>query len=246
MVYEARSYRKDFRRADLVHFQVVLKETDLDIGIPKKHYTSELVRLAQEVTVKYRIQLEEYIKTHKGFLTSLEPVQLTPFAPAIAVQMGDAAKIAGVGPMAAVAGAMAEAVAIKLASHSDEIIIENGGDIYLRSKKKRRIGIFAGQSPFSGKIALEILPELGPLGICTSSGTVGHSLSLGKADAAVILSGSAALADAVATATGNLVQKPDDVQTALEFAVNIPGIIGVVVIKDDKLAAWGKMKIVSC
>ena len=246
MVYEARSYRKDFRHADLVHFQVVLKETDLDIGIPKKHYTSELVRLAQEVTVKYRLQLEEYIKTHQEFLTSLEPVQLTPFAPAIAVQMADAAKIAGVGPMAAVAGAMAEAVGTELARHSGEIIIENGGDIFLRTKKKRRIGIFAGQSPFSGKIALEILPELSPLGICTSSGTVGHSLSLGKADAAVILSGSAALADAVATATGNLVQKPDDVQTALEFAANIPGILGVVVIKDDKLAAWGKIKIVSC
>ena len=245
MVYEERTYRKDFRQTDLTHFQIIIKETDLDIGIPKKNYTSELVRLAQEITVKYRLQLEDYIKTHKEFLSSLEPVQLTPFAPSIAIQMADAAKAAGVGPMAAVAGAMAEAVGTELSGHSGDIIIENGGDIYLRTKKKRRIGIFAGQSPFSGKIALEILPELSPLGICTSSGTVGHSLSFGKADAAIILSGDAALADTVATATGNLVQKPDDVQTALEFAANIPGIIGIVVIKDNRMAAWGKIKILN-
>jgi|OM-RGC.v1.010964460 ApbE superfamily uncharacterized protein (UPF0280 family) len=246
LVYEARTYRKNYRQSDLAHFQVMIKETDLDIGVEKKNYKPKLVQLAQEISAKYRRQLEDYIKTHQEFLTSLEPVQLTPFAPAIAVQMAAAAKTAGVGPMAAVAGAVAESVGKELARHSDEIIIENGGDIYLRTNKIRRIGIFAGTSPFSGKIAMEILPELREYGICTSSGTVGHSLSFGKADAAIILSADAALADAVATATANLIQEPDDLHNALEFATAIPGIVGVVAIKADKLAVWGKIiKIVS-
>ncbi|WP_066634545.1 UPF0280 family protein [Desulfolucanica intricata] len=244
MVYKERTYRKNFRQSDLVHFQVVIKETDLDIGVYRKRYSPELVKLAEKITLKYRTQLEEYIKIHPEFLTSLQPLQVKSGAPAIARQMADAAKKAGVGPMAAVAGAVAEAVGMELLRHTREIIIENGGDIYLKSNRKRRIGIYAGQSPFTEKIAIEIPPELTPLGICTSSGTVGHSLSFGRADAAIIISANTSLADAVATATANRVQNPEDVQTALEFAINISGITGAVVIKHDKLAAWGNVKIV--
>ncbi|MBC7345671.1 MAG: UPF0280 family protein, partial [Clostridia bacterium] len=109
---------------------------------------------------------------------------------------------------------------------------------------KRQVGIYAGNSPLSYKLALEVPPFQTPLGICTSSGTVGPSLSLGKADAAVIVAKNATLADAVATATANLVQEPSDVKKAALFASDIPGVFGAVVIKDDRLAAVGKIKLV--
>ena len=114
--------------------------------------------------------------------------------------------LANVGPMAAVAGAMAEFVSKDLLKISKQVIVENGGDIYLATSRERTIGIYAGTSPLSMKLGITISPEDSPLGVCTSSGTVGPSLSFGKADAVCILSKSAALADAAATAVGNVVR----------------------------------------
>ena len=146
--------------------------------------------------------------------------------------------------MAAVAGAMAELVGKKLLDFSPEVIVENGGDIFMKISKRRRIGIFAGNSPFTDKLALEIDPGETPLGICTSSGTVGPSLSLGSTDATIVTSRSAALADAAATAVGNLVKMADDVQGALDYGKGIKGVRGIVIIVGDKMGAWGEIKLV--
>jgi hypothetical protein len=127
---------------------------------------------------------------------------------------------------------------------SPDVIVENGGDIFMASTRKRLVAIFAGESPFSGRLAVEVPPEKGPLGICTSSGTVGPSLSMGKADAAVILAQSASLADAAASAAGNVVHTPKDVKKGVGLAKKIRGILGAIVIKDDRLAAWGDVNIV--
>ena len=145
--------------------------------------------------------------------------------------------------MASVAGAIAEFVGNDLLDFSPEIIVENGGDIYLKSLKKRLIGIYAGESPLSGKVELEIDGQDTPLGVCTSSGTVGHSLSYGKADAVVVLSKSAALADAAATAIGNLIVQPEDIQSGIDFAKRVEGLKGLLIIKDDKVGFWGEIKI---
>jgi ApbE superfamily uncharacterized protein (UPF0280 family) len=145
--------------------------------------------------------------------------------------------------MASVAGAIAEFVGNELLTSSPEIIIENGGDIFLRSLKKRLIGIHAGKSPFTGKIGMEINGTDTPLGICTSSGTVGHSLSFGKADAVIVLASSATLADAAATAIGNLVKQPTDVSIGTEFASGIDGLKGVIILKNDKLGLWGEVEL---
>jgi ApbE superfamily uncharacterized protein (UPF0280 family) len=145
--------------------------------------------------------------------------------------------------MASVAGAIAELVGTGLLAFSPEIIVENGGDIYLKSLKKRLIGIYAGKSPLTGKIGLEINEADTPLGICTSSGTVGHSLSYGKADAVMVLSKSTTLADAAATAIGNLIVQPGDIPSGIEFAKGIDGLKGVIIIKDDKIGLWGDIKI---
>ena len=145
--------------------------------------------------------------------------------------------------MASVAGAIAEFVGSELLAFSPEIIVENGGDIYLKSLRKRLIGIYAGESPLTGKIGLEINGKDTPLGICTSSGTVGHSLSYGKADAVIVLSPSAALADAVATAIGNRISQPSDIPSGIEFARGIDGLKGVIIIQDEKVGVWGEVKL---
>jgi ApbE superfamily uncharacterized protein (UPF0280 family) len=143
--------------------------------------------------------------------------------------------------MAAVAGAMAESVSKDLFKFSKEVIVENGGDIYLATSKERRVAIYAGESPLSLKIGILIKPEETPLGICTSSGTVGHSLSFGKADAVCILSKSAALADAAATAVGNLVQEKRDIEKGLERGREIEGVLGAVIIVGEKIGIWGNI-----
>ncbi|OGN94107.1 MAG: thiamine biosynthesis protein ApbE, partial [Chloroflexi bacterium RBG_13_50_10] len=165
-------------------------------------------------------------------------------APAIVKEMARVSQLTSVGPMAAVAGAIAEAVGRDLLAFSPEVIVENGGDIFLRISEKRLVGIYAGQSAFTKKIALEIMPRETPLGICTSSGTVGHSLSLGGADAVIVLSPSTALADATATALGNIVKDANDIPIAIEKAQGIAGLRGVVVIVGDKMGVWGKVKLV--
>lgn len=239
-MYEPRTYRHWIKDKDLISFNLAVKETDLYIRA-----STNLKRKAYRLVSKYRETLEGYIEQHPSFLTSFQPIPVDEKAPQIVKSMAESAAKVGVGPMAAVAGAIAEFVGTELLAFSPEIIVENGGDIFLKSFKKRLIGIYAGKSPLTGKISLEINGIDTPLGICTSSGTVGHSVSFGKADAAIVLSRSAVLADAAATAIGNLVIQPDDITGAIEFARGIAGLLGVLIIKDDKIGLWGEVKICS-
>jgi len=237
-MYEPRTYRHWVKDKDLISFNIAVKETDLYIRA-----LTNLKRKALKLVLKYRDALERYVERHPIFLTSLKPLPVDNGAPLIVRSMSESASKVGVGPMASVAGAIAEFVGNELLAFSPEIIVENGGDIYLKSSKTRLIGIYAGKSPLTGKIALEINGQDTPLGICTSSGTVGHSLSYGKADAVIALSRSATLADAAATAIGNLIKQPDDIPSGLEFAKSIDGLKGVLIIIDDKLGLWGEVKI---
>jgi len=237
-MYQPRTYRHWVKNKDLFSFSVGAKETDLYISA-----SSNLKRKALKLVLKYRQMLERYIEKHPLFLTSLIPVPVDNNAPGIVQSMSAAAEKVGVGPMASVAGAIAEFVGTELLDSSPEIIVENGGDIYLRSLRERIIGIYAGESPLTGKIGLEVRGEDTPLGICTSSGTVGHSLSFGRADAVIVLSPSTALADAAATAIGNRIIQPDDITNGIEFAKGIEGLKGVVIIKDDKMGVWGEVTI---
>jgi len=237
-MYEPRTYRHWVKGTDLISFNVVVKETDLHIRA-----STNLKRKANKSVLKYRDALEKYIERHPSFLSSLEPLPVSEDAPHIVKAMAEAANRVGVGPMASVAGAIAEFIGNELLAFSPEIIVENGGDIYLKTLKKRVVGIYAGKSPLTGKIGLEINGEDTPLGICTSSGTVGHSLSYGKADAVIVLSKSATLADAAATAIGNLITQPSDIPNGIEFAKTIDGLQGVVIIEGDNIGLWGEVKI---
>jgi ApbE superfamily uncharacterized protein (UPF0280 family) len=236
--FQPRTYRHWIESKDLVGFNVAEKETDLYIRA-----TSNLQRKAHRLVLKYRYQLEGYIKRNVAFQASFKPMNVPEHAPDIVRRMAEAGQKAGVGPMAAVAGAIAECVGRELLTFSPEIIVENGGDIFLKIKKNRVVGIFAGDSPLTGKIGLEIDARDTPLGVCTSSGTVGHSLSYGRADAVIVVAVDTALADAAATAIGNRIKKPDDSDSALEFAQSIGGLKGVVIITGEKVGAWGDIKL---
>jgi hypothetical protein len=158
-------------------------------------------------------------------------------------EMIAAARRVGVGPMAAVAGALAERVGRALSSLSEEVIVENGGDLFLSIRRPATVALYAGKSPLSRRVGLKIDPALSPLGVCTSSGTVGHSFSFGRADAACVLAPAAALADAAATALGNRVPDAGGIPLALEWAAGVPELIGAVVIVGDKLGAWGRVEL---
>lgn len=236
--YQSRTYRHWINATDLAAFTVTLKETDLYIRA-----VSDFHRKALRIVRKYRSQIEDYIAKAPGFSTSLEPLPVPRSAPAIVREMIQSGTTAGVGPMAAVAGAIAEAVGRALLEFSPEIIVENGGDIFLKVNRKRTVGIYAGDSPLSGKLGIDIEPGDTPLGICTSSGTVGHSLSYGRSDAVIVISESTALADAAATAIGNRVNDAADIDAAIEFGRTISGLKGIVVVKDDRTGAWGDVKL---
>jgi ApbE superfamily uncharacterized protein (UPF0280 family) len=236
--YQPRTYRHWIEGTDLAAFNITEKETDLYIRA-----TSNLQPKARRITLKYRRQLEDYIARYPAFQTALEPYAVGEDAPLIVSQMAAAGRQAGVGPMAAVAGAIARSVGLELLEYSPEVIVENGGDVFLKVLRKRVVGIFAGASPLTGKVGLEISPSDTPLGICTSSGTVGHSLSYGRADAVIILAEDAALADAAATAAGNLVKKPADINSALEWVRGITGLRGAVIILRNDVGVWGTVKL---
>lgn len=237
--YQPRFYRNWLDAQELFTKRIMVEESDIsissDVDLDEDFLKSRIL--------DYRKNIEKYILCDRTFLTSLKPMRVSKDAPLIVKDMALAAKKAGVGPMAAVAGAIADYLAKDLKGMTKELIIENGGDIFLKTRMKRRIGIYAGDSKLSGKIVIEIDAQKTPLGICTSSGTVGHSLNFGITDATVILAKSATLADAVATATSNIVKKPDDIKKAINFAKSIKDISAVMIIVKDLLSAWGDIKI---
>ena len=237
--HEPRTYRARMARPGLVGFRVAVRETELWV-LAARDFSPEV----RELVIQERQQLEAYIAGRPDFLTTLTPWPADPFAPPVVREMIEAAAAAGVGPMAAVAGALAARVGRQLLPLSPEVIVENGGDIFLAITQPATVALFAGKSPLSHRVGLKIDPSLSPLGVCTSSATVGHSLSFGRADAACVLAPSAALADAAATALGNRVQGPDTIAFALAWAAALPNILGAVIIVGEKLGAWGQVELV--
>jgi ApbE superfamily uncharacterized protein (UPF0280 family) len=236
--YCERTYRSEIINNNLSSYNVTIKESDLFI-----RSDSVLTDLAHQRVQQYRYAIETYITVHPDFLTSLVPFPDDNLAPPIVRRMLTATALASVGPMAAVAGAIAEFVGADLLCHSRNVIVENGGDIFIAAEQDVNVGVFAGSSPLNGHIFLKIKREEMPMGICTSSGTVGHSLSFGKADAVCIKAKSAALADAAATAIANRVKRKQDIHPALEIAMGIEQVMGALIVLEDQLGAVGDMEL---
>ena len=237
-MFEERTYRNLVKTEDLIPFRVTIRETDLFL-LARRKLESE----TREAVIRYRWQIEEYMRYHPEFRESLTPIGSDPHAPKIVKEMLKASRLTNVGPMASVAGAIAEFVGTDLIPLSPEVICENGGDIFIASSKERVVGIFAGKSPLSLKVGLRIKPEDTPVGVCSSSGTVGHSMSFGRADAVCVLSRSTSLADAAATSIGNLIEGKRDIERGLKYGSQIKGIIGVLIIVGEAMGMRGSLEL---
>ena len=237
--FQKRSYRNLVLKDNLIGFRVTVKETDLFVQALKP-----LEDITRELILENRGYIENYIKRYPEFARTLKPWRVKGPEPMIINEMALAGAKAGVGPMAAIAGSIAEHVGSGLLKHSDEVVVENGGDVFLRLDNPVTIGIFAGASPLSLRVGIRVESRGKPISICTSSGTVGHSLSLGIADAVCVVSDSCSLADAAATSIGNRVTSKTHIQPAIDFGKHIEGVRGIVVIMGDDVGIWGELNVV--
>ncbi len=244
-MYEPRTYRQSFNNKRFNSFKVVFKETDLWIGIDQKSFCPEIKEAAFSKVVELREELENYIKIFPEFKSSLKPVSVKSTAPDSVKQMAAASQKAGIGPMAAVAGLFAEEVGRTIATRFSlkEVVVENGGDIFAQLKEPLTLSVYAGNSPLSEKVAVVIPAEQTPLGICTSAGKVGPSLSFGNAHAVMVVAKNTALADTFATAFGNQLKKVDDLNNVINASEKFPEIISLVAIIDDKIAIRGQLEV---
>lgn len=240
-MFESRLYRKNLESGKFKSFTAKFKETDLWIGVDKDAFKSEMMDFTVAQIKYLRKQLEDYSKKDNSFLESLAPYTIKEIKPQIVRKMFNAAKKVGVGPMASVAGAFAYQIGKLMGSEFKlkNIIVENGGDIYLNTTESVIVSVFAGSSPLSEKIGIRISPEYSPLGICTSSGTVGHSLSFGKADAVVIICKDPALADAYATLFCNMVSREEDIENVLNEIKGVKEIMGALIVFRERVGIIG-------
>lgn len=239
MKYGERTYRSMINKGNLISYNVKIAESDLLVSSD-----TNLSYEALKSLTKHRYSLETYIKSYPDFLTSLLPLPEDDLAPPIVRDMLVKSKMCGVGPMAGVAGAVSEFVGYDLRNQTGNLIIENGGDIFIKSENKLIASVYAGESPLSYNVNFIVKPEETPLGICTSSATVGPSLSFGKADAVCVISKSATLADAAASAIGNKVKSKNDIKPAIDFGIKIKGVTGIIIIIGNEMGAIGEVQFV--
>ncbi len=238
-MYEPRFYRAQGSKR-LKKYSVCYKETDLLIFSEIK-----LSDICFSTVRNLRWKIDEYIEGNSSFKESLVPIKVPVDTIEEIKQMVNSSALVGVGPMATVAGIFAEKVGVEVLKRTDEVIVENGGDLFVKLNEDCKIGVFAGkESPFKDKLAIKLKSEQMPLGICTSSGMMGPSLSKGKADVVTVISKSTLLADAAATAIANRVIKKEDVTTVLNWAKHIEGILGLLIIKDENIGIWGEFELI--
>lgn len=231
-----RRYRRLHGGEGLGFYRVAEGQSDLSVGTPRPRPD-----IARQALLRAREQVQAEIAARPDFLTSMVPLLPMPGQSLVGGWMIAAGQAADVGPMAAVAGAVARYVGEALAAKLGEAVVENGGDLYINSKSRRIVAVHAGNSPLSGQVGL-VIPA-GVWGVCTSAGRVGPSVSLGRADAAVVLAGDSALADAVATAMGNRIHSAEDLPRAVDWALQVPGVLGALGVQGEQLAAGGQVEL---
>lgn len=245
MVFEPRIYRCNMNRQRFRYFNVVEKETDLWIGVTNASFHHELIAFCEEKVIHYREQVENCIKQYPEFGRSFKPLPPKTDFPEMVVEMTKAAIQSGTGPMSAVAGAIAEAVGndiLKLYS-PEEVLIENGGDIFVNIKNDLLVKFYAGRNHNFSNLAINIPGKCGKLGICTSSGMFGHSFSYGLADSVTVVCKSATLADAWATSICNRVKNNTCIKDLTKEYQNIPEILSLVIVKDEEMGIAGEFEL---
>jgi ApbE superfamily uncharacterized protein (UPF0280 family) len=232
--------KEDVAERPLTSFAVTVNETSLLI-IAERDLTSE----AEDLVAQALWEIDSFIVAHPRFAESFAPYDVPPDATPLIAKMARAAHIARVGPMAAARGVVAEYVARGLEPLSENVFVGYGADLYLMGNVERVVPLLAGASAFTGHVGLRVGPGLMPLALCTSLGPARHDHERGHGQATTVLARDGALADAVATALANRVSTDEDVQRALDATRAIHGVLGLVVVHDDRIAAWGNTRFIA-
>ena len=245
MKYILRTYRDKFSKDRFESFDVVVKDSDIWVGVDKESYSGLMKNFCTQQIFFLRNLLEDYIVKNQQFKMSLTPIEMEEGMPFVAKEMIKYSSKVGVGPMATVAGYFADYIGNKIIQEFNikEIVLENGGDIFVFLKKSMIVSIFAGDSVLSEKVGV-VIPE-GSFGICTSSGTVGHSYSEGIADAVMVVCENPSLADAYATFLANKIKSKDNVVDAINIAKSKKEILSCVIICQDNIGICGNFEILN-
>ena len=243
MTYQPRFYRGDFSTGRFQAFCFAVGESDLWVGVDKQAFCASMVDFCKSLVAKLRKSVEVYIGNYPEFLNSLEPLITDKSMPGFAKKMIIAGSKAGVGPMASIAGYFAGYMGWRLLENYKikEVVIENGGDIFAKVNKPLLVSIYAGESFFSGKVGV-VIPR-GTYGICTSSGTVGHSYSKGNSDGVMIVCRDITLADALATSHANSVENPGSIDSVIAMAKSKKEILSCIAICRDKIGICGGLEV---
>ncbi len=233
-----RIYREQINLDGFVSWETTYKDTNLFVKACR-----DLRFEVFEQVKRLREKLEAYIKINSDFLTSLEPIRYDKSAPDIAKKMITASRRAGVGPMASVAGAFAEAVGRFLLKKCNECIVENGGDVFVMLKRQITLGIYTENPFFKDKLNIKLPNFDNPFGVCSSSAKIGPSLSFGKADLAMIIDFDTSFADAMATKTANMIKNESDIEQALNYSKEM-GVLGCMFIKGKTIGIWGNLELI--
>ncbi|MDL2285640.1 UPF0280 family protein [Desulfovibrio sp. OttesenSCG-928-F07] len=240
--YSIRSYRAQSPNAAEQSFQVVLEESDLWVTCLKSAPADIAKQMLNHLSA-LRSTIKAWANLNPEFATSLTPLPCNGNEPEIIQQMLQAAQLMQVGPMAAVAGTVAEAICRKFLPYTSEIIVENGGDVFICSAKDRNIGLLPDPATKS-YIGVKLKKELFPVSVCSSSSTIGHSLSFGKGELVTVIAKSAAIADAAATSYCNKLQNKNDIELIINLAQKDPHILGVFAQIGDQIGLWGNIELI--
>ena len=243
-MYQQRTYRNKMISDRFRFFTVQHMETDLWIGVDKESYVVTMPEVIYRQVIQLRQEFNDYYRTDPGFFTSLKPVIPARSANNDIIRMCKASSRTGVGPMAGVAGLFAEKTGKKLLEKFSirELVIENGGDCFISVQEPLIVHIFAGESPLSEKVGIIVQKNSSSLGICTSSGSIGHSKSFGKADAVMVVSPDTVLADQYATAICNQIQSGEDIEKELDVVQQNENIYAVAIVMENKIGYRGDFK----
>ncbi|HID42696.1 MAG TPA: UPF0280 family protein [Archaeoglobaceae archaeon] len=236
-MYEERFYRKDSHSK--FSLEVAFGESDLFISLDKGIEKEK----AKEILKKYYTKIENYIKENPRFFSSLAPLEEDKDAPSIVKDMFACSRLTGIGPFSCVAGAIAFYVGKELLNFSSEVIVENGGDIFLKINEDKKIGVYLGEKFPKKYLTLKIKKRDYPFGIASSSSYLGHSLNFGRVDLLMVIAKNSIIADGFATALSNRTKEERDVEEILEFVKNNPSLEGILIFFEGKIFLWGDFEI---
>ena len=245
MIFEPKSYHHYFREGRFMGFSIVINRNSFWIGTDPFSFKPEMKELAEERIKTVIGELENYMADEPFFKKSLKPCEVTEAAPEIIKKAAKAAFLGGTGPMAAIPAVLCETISEAMLANFqlEELIVEDGNNLYLKLQESLNVCIFAGESPLSEMAGINIKPEQTPVAVCSSSGTKGSLLNYGKADVVLVASANAALAGALATGFNNLLKKPADVEKVLARAKAIPEVTGALTVFDDQVGLHGSFEL---